>query len=268
MYVNHYLTTTDVHVGGAALRVFRLAEKMRSTSMIEYRHRLNQPPFALQWKRLLEEPRGHLNMMLCIVTPPVSNGAEAGLLFKNANGDLPLPIHGLIGVTTVLAETEGLTGRTCLFDTIDGPRRVRLDFNPKNQKAVQVQTEQTLTVDRARTGMRQSMRVQEPSTGRSLVLQPVDPLKLPLTIEHLDRIQAEAERIFQALRKQDAAERLLLYEIRGGNPDRFLTIDRDGLIDRSPLNGAGAFTVYLMCSGRLADRKQVCLLYTSDAADE
>ena len=55
---------------------------------------------ALMW-----EPRGHADMYGCIVVPPVTAGADFGVLFTHNEGFSTMCGHGIIGLTTVLFET-------------------------------------------------------------------------------------------------------------------------------------------------------------------
>jgi trans-L-3-hydroxyproline dehydratase len=55
---------------------------------------------ALMW-----EPRGHADMYGCIVTPPVSPEADAGVLFIHNEGFSTMCGHGIIGFATVALET-------------------------------------------------------------------------------------------------------------------------------------------------------------------
>ena len=55
---------------------------------------------ALMW-----EPRGHANMYGCIVTPPVSEDADFGVLFMHNEGFSSMCGHGIIGITKVAVET-------------------------------------------------------------------------------------------------------------------------------------------------------------------
>ena len=51
------------------------------------------------------EPRGHADMYGCIVTPPVSEDADFGVLFLHNEGYSTMCGHGIIGIATVAIET-------------------------------------------------------------------------------------------------------------------------------------------------------------------
>ena len=54
---------------------------------------------------LMYEPRGHGAMSGAILQPPTRPDADAGVLFIEVSGALPMCGHGTIGVATVLVET-------------------------------------------------------------------------------------------------------------------------------------------------------------------
>ena len=54
---------------------------------------------------LMDEPRGHAAMSGAILQPPTRPDADAGVLYIEVSGFLPMCGHGTIGVATVLVET-------------------------------------------------------------------------------------------------------------------------------------------------------------------
>jgi proline racemase len=54
---------------------------------------------------LMFEPRGHAAMSGAILQPPISPDADAGVVFIEVSGCLPMCGHGTIGTATVLVET-------------------------------------------------------------------------------------------------------------------------------------------------------------------
>jgi proline racemase len=61
----------------------------------------------LDWLRglLMYEPRGHSAMSGALLQPPTRPDADAGVVFIEVSGFLPMCGHGTIGVATVLVET-------------------------------------------------------------------------------------------------------------------------------------------------------------------
>ena len=65
----------------------------------------------LDWLRglLMYEPRGHSAMSGALLQPPTRQDADAGVVFIEVSGFLPMCGHGTIGVATVLVETGMVT---------------------------------------------------------------------------------------------------------------------------------------------------------------
>jgi proline racemase len=66
---------------------------------------------------LMYEPRGHASMSGAVLQPPTRPDADAGVLFIEVSGFLPMCGHGTIGVATVLVET-GMVPATVPLTTI------------------------------------------------------------------------------------------------------------------------------------------------------
>ena len=99
------ITTIDCHTGGEPFRVITggLPELFGDTILSRRRfmkENLDHLRTALMW-----EPRGHADMYGCMVTPPVSEGADFGVLFLHNEGYSTMCGHGIIGIATVAIET-------------------------------------------------------------------------------------------------------------------------------------------------------------------
>src|SRR6266567_2478365 len=95
------ITTIDAHAAGEPLRVITggLPELQGETILERRRYmrdHLDHIRRALMW-----EPRGHFNMYGCVVTPPVTPGADLGVLFMHNEGYSTMCGHGIIGQVTV-----------------------------------------------------------------------------------------------------------------------------------------------------------------------
>jgi len=99
------ITTVDAHTAGEPFRVITSGfPDLRGDTILARRRyakeHLDHLRTALMW-----EPRGHADMYGCIVTPPVSPGADLGILFIHNEGFSTMCGHGIIGITTVALET-------------------------------------------------------------------------------------------------------------------------------------------------------------------
>ena len=105
------ITTIDAHTAGEPLRIITGGlPELQGETILERRRfmrdRLDHMRKALMW-----EPRGHFNMYGCVVTPPVTPGADLGVLFMHNEGYSTMCGHGIIGLVTVLLETGALAAR-------------------------------------------------------------------------------------------------------------------------------------------------------------
>jgi trans-L-3-hydroxyproline dehydratase len=103
---NHWLkiTTIDAHTEGEPFRVITGGfPDLPGATILEKRRyakeKLDHLRTALMW-----EPRGHADMYGCIVTPPVTPGADLGILFMHNEGFSTMCGHGIIGIATVALE--------------------------------------------------------------------------------------------------------------------------------------------------------------------
>jgi trans-L-3-hydroxyproline dehydratase len=99
------ITTVDAHTEGEPFRVITggFPELPGETILARRRYareHLDHLRTALMW-----EPRGHADMYGCIVTPPVSPGADVGILFMHNEGYSTMCGHGIIGIVKVALET-------------------------------------------------------------------------------------------------------------------------------------------------------------------
>jgi proline racemase len=99
------ITTIDTHTEGEPFRVITSGfPELKGNSILEKR-RYVKSHFDHLRTALMWEPRGHADMYGCIVTPPVSDGADFGVLFLHNEGFSTMCGHGIIGITKVAVET-------------------------------------------------------------------------------------------------------------------------------------------------------------------
>lgn len=105
------IITVDAHTEGEPFRVITGGfPDLPGATILEKRRyakeRLDHLRTALMW-----EPRGHADMYGCLVTPPVTPGADLGILFMHNEGFSTMCGHGIIGIATVALETGLLPAR-------------------------------------------------------------------------------------------------------------------------------------------------------------
>jgi proline racemase len=101
----HRIVAVDAHTEGEPFRVVcggfpDLVGETMLERRRDARDRFDHLRTALMW-----EPRGHADMYGCLVTPPVTPGADAGVLFMHNEGFSTMCGHGIIGFVTVALET-------------------------------------------------------------------------------------------------------------------------------------------------------------------
>jgi len=117
------VTSVDVHTAGEPLRIITGgAPPIPGATILEKRRfardHLDHLRTALMW-----EPRGHADMYGAILTEPVSDDGDAGVLFLHNEGFSTMCGHGIIGLAMAGVEagvvTPDATG-TLRFDTPAG----------------------------------------------------------------------------------------------------------------------------------------------------
>ena len=95
----------DAHAEGEPLRVIMSGfPELKGDTILE-RRRHARAHFDHLRTALMWEPRGHADMYGCILTPPVTQGADFGVIFTHNEGYSTMCGHGIIAVTTVLLES-------------------------------------------------------------------------------------------------------------------------------------------------------------------
>lgn len=105
MRFSRTISAIDAHAGGEPLRIVTSGIPWPSgATMLERRRTMLEELDHIR-RLLMWEPRGHLGMYGCILTPPVSSVADYGVLFMHNEGYSTMCGHGIIALTTALLET-------------------------------------------------------------------------------------------------------------------------------------------------------------------
>jgi trans-L-3-hydroxyproline dehydratase len=100
----HKITTIDAHTAGEPLRIILDGyPELHGETILKKRAEAKT-----QWdhfrKALMWEPRGHADMYGCVITQPVSNDSDFGVLFLHNEGYSSMCGHAIIAVTKVVLE--------------------------------------------------------------------------------------------------------------------------------------------------------------------
>ncbi len=112
--------TLDLHTGGEPFRILLDAPPIPGDTMVAKRLWAARHADGLR-RLLMHEPRGHADMYGGILTEPVTEGADLGVLFLHNEGFSTMCGHGILALTTALVETGALTPGTMRIDTPAGP---------------------------------------------------------------------------------------------------------------------------------------------------
>lgn len=99
------ITAIDAHTAGEPLRVIVDGFPALQGDTILARRREAKEKWDHLRTALMWEPRGHADMYGCIITAPVTPGADFGVLFTHNEGFSTMCGHGIIAVTKVALET-------------------------------------------------------------------------------------------------------------------------------------------------------------------
>ena len=105
MHFDRMISTIDAHAAGEPLRIITAGvPPLPGATILERRAYMAEHHDDLR-RVLLFEPRGHADMYGAVLTPPVTAGADFGVLFLTNEGYSSMCGHGVIALTTTLLET-------------------------------------------------------------------------------------------------------------------------------------------------------------------
>jgi len=99
------IKTIDAHTAGEPLRIILSGlPEIKGNTILEKRNFLQENYDYLRTS-IMFEPRGHADMYGAILTPPVTNEADFGVIFLHNEGYSTMCGHGIIALTKVVLET-------------------------------------------------------------------------------------------------------------------------------------------------------------------
>ncbi len=129
------IEVVDSHTEGEPTRVVIAGWPELASATMEGRREELASRFEPLWRAVVLEPRGHDAIVGALLTPPVSHGAVAGVVFFDNVGPLWMCGHGTIGVVRTLEHL----GRIA-------PGRIRLD-TPVGTVAAELAVDGLVTIE-------------------------------------------------------------------------------------------------------------------------
>ncbi len=275
------ITTLDTHAAGEPFRIVTGGLPELPGATILARRRYMQEHHDHIRKALMWEPRGHYNMYGCILTPPVTSGADLGVLFMHNEGYSTMCGHGTIALVTALLETgtipaggqktpvhldtpAGLVRATAHLDSRGHVERVSFLNVPSFLYARDIQLEipayGQLTVDVA-------------FGGAFYVILPSEQVHLRVTPERTQELVKAGEAIKKAINAHMPTVHPIeedlsfiygtIFTDRPEDPkhhSRNICIFADGEVDRSPTGtGVSARLALHHAKGEIADGQQIAV---------
>ncbi|MCW5945877.1 MAG: proline racemase family protein [Fimbriimonadales bacterium] len=266
----------DAHAAGEPLRlVLDGVPKIPGGTIPEKRRWAKENIDPIR-KALILEPRGHADMYGAILTEPVTEDGDYGVLFLHNEGYSTMCGHGIIALTTILIEEGMFPGETIRFDTPIG--RVTASAVVVGSRVTQVSFENVVSYAYA-TGL----EVFVPHVGTVLydiafggafyAIVDAEPLRMSLVPEEYRRIIEAATAIKstiseqQDIRHPDGEDLGLLYGVIFVGPahdpshhSRNVCVFANGEVDRSPTGtGVSARAALHYVRGELALSEEIVI---------
>ena len=203
------ILTLDSHTAGEPTRlIVGGIERLPGTTMEAKRRYFAE---NLDRVRLLitREPRGHRGMLAALVTEPVSEGAQFGLIYMDPRRYPYLCGHGTIGAVTALIEAGALeakgTETVIIVDTPSGPMKTRAGVKDGRVESVAIQTVPSFVYGRDEAlevpGIG-TLTVDTVCVGGFFVMVSTDQIGLDLTPVNSDKLIRLGMRIIELANEQ------------------------------------------------------------------
>jgi len=269
------ITTIDTHTAGEPFRIVTGGLPLIPGDTILARRRWVREHLDHVRRALLWEPRGHRDMYGCIVTPPVTPGADLGVIFMHNEGYSTACGHGVIALVTVAVQNgliEWTEERDVVLDVPSGTVRARAEVarSPAGSLRVRRVAFQNVPSFRLLDHVRvelpggRKVRVEVAFGGAFYALVDAADLGLEVVPARLGALVEAGMAIKRAVEARVRVEHPLEPELHGiygtiiseppRHPDahlRNVTIFADAQVDRSPCgSGTSAKLAAMWAAGR------------------
>jgi proline racemase len=253
--------TIDTHTLGEPTRiVLRGFPALRGRTMKERSRDMLRRHGDLR-RALMWEPRGHVVMFGAVIVPPVTPGADLGLVFMDGGGSVDMCVHGTLGAVTALVETGRLKprrGGVVVVDTPAAAVRVRVRRGGRRVTSVELEGVPSRSVARGLPARVRGRDVTYDLAYGGNLIAIASGRELGVKVEagaFRDLVAAGMEVKSQAQaawRRSPEVVSALIYANLGRGRYRDLVVFRDHSVDRSPCGSCvSAFMAHLHALRRL-----------------
>jgi len=236
MEVSRVYQTIDAHTAGEPLRIIVSGvPPLPGSTMLEKRRYFRENLDSVR-RALMLEPRGHDDMYGCVITPPVREDSDLGVLFMHNEGYSTMCGHGVIALVTVAVQNGMIQDASRLrIDTPAGLVKARADVNEGRVSSVTFENVPSFVYA---TGLRTMGVVADVVFGGAFyALVETD---IPIDGAHLRDLRDLGMRIKREVEREHDVIHPLENGLRGiygtifTSGNRNVTIFAEGEVDRSP----------------------------------
>ncbi len=246
--------TIDAHAAGEPLRIIVSGvPPIPGATMLEKRAYIRENLDFIRTSLMLE-PRGHADMYGCVLTPPVSEGSDLGVLFMHNEGYSTMCGHGVIALTTVAVQ-NGLVAESSVIalDTPAGTVHARPTIEGTRVVGVSFENVPSFVLEKDVAVLGMSVDVAFGGAFYAIADSP-----LPIDGSHLPELRELGMKLKSAVEEEREVVHPLEPGLRGiygtifrgaprreGATARNVTVFADAEVDRSPC-GTGTCAVMAM----------------------
>ena len=271
MRFERMISTIDAHAAGEPLRIITAGVPSLPGATVLERRRFMAEHYDHLRRTLLFEPRGHADMYGAVLTPPVTPGADFGVLFLTNEGYSTMCGHGVIALTTVLLETGMLPRQEPRTEVVyDSPAGlIRACANVERDRVTSVAFQNVPSFRFARglevVTSRGPVRADVSFGGAFYALVEAADLGVEVVPKHASLLTQLGMEVKRAVERELNVAHPEEPELRGiygtiiseparteGGDGRNITIYAEGAVDRSPCGtGTSAKLACLYADGRI-----------------
>ncbi len=196
MSVSRTYQTIDAHAGGEPLRIIVSGvPDIPGSTMLEKRLYMQEHLDEIRTTLMLE-PRGHTDMYGCVMTPPVSDGSDMGVLFMHNEGYSTMCGHGVIALVSVAVQQDLVSDPSSItIDTPAGAVRARANMQDGRVDSVSFENVPSFVLERGLSA--EGLRVDVAFGGAFYAI--VEEAPMPIDRDHLGDLRSLGMKIKHAV---------------------------------------------------------------------